>query len=243
MKTAAIIQARMGSTRLPGKALRDIAGETMLARVVSRVRRTSLLDQIIIATTTELADSAIVAECERLGVACFQGSEADVLDRYYQAALAFDVDTVVRITSDCPLIEPVIIDQVITTFYETEADYASNSLSRTFPRGLDTEVFKNSVLKQNWQAATELYQRSHVTPYIYQNPDLFRLVEVTSNTDYSQHRWTVDTLADWQLVEAIYAHFAPQTDFDWQDILHLLQQQPHLQTINVDIEQKAIQKG
>ncbi len=243
MKTAVIIQARMGSTRLPGKALRDIVGETMLARVVARVRRATLLDQIIIATTIEPADSAIVAECERLGVACFRGSEDDVLDRYYQAALAFDVDTIVRITSDCPLIEPAIIDQVIATFYETDADYASNTLARTFPRGLDIEIFKSSMLQQIWQASAKPYQRNHVTPYIYQNPDLFQLVGVTSDIDYGHHRWTVDTLADWQLVEAIYSHFAPRTDFDWQDILHLLKQQPHLHAINADIEQKELQKG
>ncbi len=243
MQVVAIIQARMGSTRLPGKVLRDIGGNTMLARVVARVQRASLLDQIIIATTIEPADQAIVAECERLGVVCFQGSEEDVLDRYYQAAKTFDVDVVVRITSDCPLIEPAIVDQVITTFHETEADYVSNTLSRTFPRGLDSEVFKVSVLKQTWQKATKSYQRSHVTPYIYQNPDLFQLVEITSDINYSQHRWTVDTLADWQLVAAIYEHFAPQTDFDWQDILHLLKRQPQLQAINADIEQKELQQG
>lgn len=243
MYVVAIIQARMGSTRLPGKALREIAGKTMLARVVARVRRASLLDQIIIATTTEPADQAIVAECERLGEVCFQGSEEDVLDRYYQAAKSFDVDVVVRITSDCPLIEPSIIDQVIATFHKTGADYVSNTLSRTFPRGLDTEVLKFSALQQSWQATTEPYQRTHVTPYIYQNPDLFRLEEVVSTINYSQHRWTVDTLTDWQLVEAIYKHFAPQTDFDWQDILHLLKQQPQLQAINAGIEQKELQQG
>ncbi len=243
MCTAVIIQARMGSTRLPGKALRDIAGKTMLARVVEHVQLASLVDQIIVATTTEPADQAIVAECERLGIACFRGSEDDVLDRYYQAAKNFDVDTIVRITSDCPLIEPSVIDQVIKTFHQTKADYVSNTVSRTFPRGLDTEVFKFSVLEQVWQTAVEPYQRTHVTPYIYQNPDLFQLAEVVSNINYGQHRWTVDTLADWQLVEAIYEHFAPQTDFDWHDIVHLLEQQPQLQTINADIEQKELRQG
>ncbi|MBX3054997.1 MAG: glycosyltransferase family protein [Anaerolineae bacterium] len=243
VKTVVIIQARMGSTRLPGKALRDIAGQPMLAWVVARARRAALVDEVVVATTLSPADAAIVAECERLQVACFRGSEEDVLDRYYRAAQAYQADVVVRITSDCPLIEPAIIDQVIGIFQESGADYASNTLARTFPRGLDTEVFSMVALGQTWEAATAPFQRAHVTPYMYQNPYLFRLVGVTAGEDYGRYRWTVDTVEDWQLVQAIYEHFAPRQDFGWQEVLQLLAEAPQLAAINAHIAQKELQQG
>jgi spore coat polysaccharide biosynthesis protein SpsF len=243
MKIAAIIQARVGSTRLPGKALRPIAGETMLARVVQRTQRATLLDQIIVATTTAVSDDDIVAECQRLGVPYFRGCEEDVLDRYFRAAQAFAVDVIVRITSDCPLIEPVVGDQVIALQRRTQADYASNTLSRTFPRGLDVEVFPMMSLERVWQLAREPYQRSHVTPYFYHNPAQFHLAGLTADADYSHYRWTVDTMADWQLVTAVYEHFAPRVDFTWQEVLHLLQQRPDLATINAAVQQKDLQQG
>ncbi len=178
MKVVAIIQARMGSTRLPGKVLQDLAGEPMLARVVNRAWQAELLDDVVVATTTQSTDDAIAHLCAEHDWLCFRGSEEDVLDRYYRSALAHQADVIVRITSDCPLIEPEIIDRVAQEFLERqpEIDYAYNGLSRrTFPRGLDTEVMRFDVLKRAWHEDLNSTWREHVTPYIYRNPDLFRI--------------------------------------------------------------------
>ncbi len=196
----AIIQARMGSTRLPGKVLCDICGESMLSRVVKRVRRASLVDRIVVATSVEVADDAIEAECHKLGVSFFRGNESDVLDRYYQAALSCSAGIIVRITADCPLIDPTIINKVVGAFLDSKVDYASNTLVRTYPRGLDTEVMTLEALRVAWCMATKSYHRSHVTPYIYENPALFKLLSVTGSANYSCYRWTVDTPQDLQLV-------------------------------------------
>ena len=153
MKLIAIVQARMGSTRLPGKVLKDIHGRTMLARVVRRVGRSKLIDEVVVATTTEPDDKVIVEECELLGVSCFRGSEQDVLDRYYSTAKAFFADSIVRITSDCPLIDPDIIDKVIQAYLKEGPDYAGNSLVCTYPRGLDVEVFSMQALEKAWREA------------------------------------------------------------------------------------------
>lgn len=243
MRIVAIIQARMGSTRLPGKVLRDINGETMLSRVVQRVRQADLLNQIVVATTTEAADNPIVFECDNLNVAVFRGSEMDVLDRYYQASLAYESDAIVRITSDCPLIDPFLIDKVVRTFLNETPDYASNAVIRTYPRGLETEVMTQSALTRSWLEATKPYQRAHVTPYIYQNPRLFRMVPVQSTIDYSHHRWTVDTIEDLKLVQAIYSHFAKEHFFSWQEILNLLDREPDLQQLNEHVRQKNLEEG
>ena len=243
MRVVAIIQARMGSTRLPGKVLRDINGETMLSRVVQRVRQTKLLDQTIVATTVEAADDPIIDACNSLKVASFRGSEMDVLDRYYQASLVYEADAIVRITSDCPLIDPLLIDEVIKAYIKETPDYAGNTLMRTYPRGLDTEVIAQSALSRSWREATDPYQRAHVTPYIYQNPQLFKMVSVHSATDYSDYRWTVDTLEDLQLVQAIYSHLADKPFFNWHEALELLVQEPELQALNQHIKQKSLEEG
>jgi spore coat polysaccharide biosynthesis protein SpsF len=161
MNIVAVIQARMGSTRLPGKVLRDIGGKTMLARVVRRMQCAASLSQVVVATTTSPADKAIVAECERLGIPAFRGDEQDVLDRYYQAAQAHRADVVVRVTSDCPLIDPGVVDEVVRAFLDAEPDYASNTLERTYPRGLDTEVMTMAALARAWREAQEPYQHAH----------------------------------------------------------------------------------
>jgi len=193
MKIATIVQARMGSTRLPGKVMLDLGGVTVLARVVERLRRARLIGELIIATTTDPADDVIVQECESLDVRTFRGAEKDVLDRYYQAALHFNAEAVVRITSDCPLIDPEITDNVIRVFLESRPDYASNALQRTYPRGLDTEAIAFAALERTWRLADRSYQRSHVTAYIYENPAQFKIIPVTGEADYSWQRWTVDT--------------------------------------------------
>ncbi len=242
MKIVAIIQARMKSTRLPGKVLKDICGRTMLARVVCRTQRAKLLDEVIIATTVGAADHAIVSECKRLGMPVFRGSELDVLDRYYGAALAHGAEVIVRITSDCPLIDPEIIDKVIHTFLKEKADYASNTIVRTYPHGLDTEVMANAALARAWREATEPYQREHVTPYIYQNPQLFRLISLANEVDYSYHRWTVDTPEDLELVRAVYSRIDSDSS-SWQDVLKIFEREPDLIEINRHIKQKILEEG
>jgi len=176
MKIVAIVQARMGSTRLPGKVLLDLCGTSVLGWVASRVRLCRLIDEVVIATTTSPADEAIVEEAQRLAVAIFRGDEQDVLDRYYRAARMGNADVIVRITADCPLIDPDLTGETIEQFLAERPDYASNALERTYPRGLDTEVMSRQALERAWREAREPYQRAHVTPYIYQNPGQFRIL-------------------------------------------------------------------
>jgi spore coat polysaccharide biosynthesis protein SpsF len=242
-RVIAIIQARMGSTRLPGKVLQDIAGATMLERVVSRVGRAATLDATVIATSTLPGDAAIVAACEALGVPAFRGSEDDVLDRYYGAAVAHGADVVVRITSDCPLIEPTVIDMVVDAFLSGRPDYASNVHERSFPRGLDVEAVSMAALELTWREARAEYQRAHVTPYIYQNPERFRLLSVRGDIDYSAYRWTVDTPEDMAFVREVYHRVGGDGLFSWQAVLNLLRREPGLAAINASIEQKELRQG
>ncbi len=242
MRVVAIIQARTGSSRLPRKVLKVIGGATMLERVLNRVRRSATLNKVVVATTTKAGDADIVAECARLGVPVFRGSEEDVLDRYYEAAKATKAEVVVRITADCPLIDPQVVDSVVSSFLNHRPDYASNSLNRTYPRGLDVEVMSSATLSRAWREATETYQRVHVTPYIYLNPGLFSLLPVDSAGHYAQ-RWTVDTPEDLDFVRAIYEEFNNTDSFGWKDILKLLKQKPELLEINHHIKQKSLQEG
>jgi len=243
MRTIAIVQARMGSTRLPGKVLLDLGGETVLARGLRRLRRASLIRQVVVATTDSAEDDAIVHECERLGMAHFRGSEEDVLDRYYRAAEAAGAQAVVRITSDCPLVEPEIIDKVIRAFLGRKPDYASNTLRRTYPRGLDTEIMTWDALARTWREAQRAYQRSHVTSYMYENPDRFELLAVTGESDYSSYRWTVDTPEDLSFVRAVYERMGNHDSFSWREGLALLEREPTLLELNRHIAQKALQEG
>jgi spore coat polysaccharide biosynthesis protein SpsF len=238
-----IIQARMGSTRLPGKVLKDICGQPMLARVINRVCRASLPNKVVVATSTGAADDVVADLCAARSIDVFRGSELDVLDRYYQAARAHAADAVVRITSDCPLLDPEVMDRAIRVFFELQPDYASNGLVRTYPRGLDTEVMSMAALRRAWQSAREPYQRMHVTPYIYQNPAEFKCINVASDEDYSAYRWTVDTAEDLDLVRAIYDRLGPSGEFGWRDVLALMQREPALVDINRDILQKSLEEG
>ena len=241
MKISAIIQARMGSARLPGKVLMDLGGKTVLARVVDRLRQASRVDEIVVATTSSGADDGIVRECHHLDVEYFRGSENDVLNRYYRAARAGAAGVVVRITSDCPVIDPQLVDATIGFFQQQRADYASNVFPRTYPRGLDTEVFTTEVLEQASHDAHEPYQREHVTPYFYQHPELFRLAWLRGQVDYSQYRWTLDTAEDLTLLRAIYARFSNQDDFSWGEVIGLMEREPELAELNSRVVQKALQ--
>jgi spore coat polysaccharide biosynthesis protein SpsF len=240
MKIVAVIQARMGSTRLPGKVLIDLGGESVLGRVVRRLRRASRIHEIMIATTDNIQDEAIVRECDRLRVAYCRGSEHDVLDRYLRTAEKFRCDLIVRVTSDCPLIDAELVDEVIQTCMNHQADFACNDLPPTFPRGLDVEVLTIETLRRAEKISYQDYQREHVTPVIYERPDLFRIASVRGDRDLSHYRWTLDTPEDLQLVRAIYAHFENRDDFSWQAAVELIEGHPELAAINAHIAQRPV---
>jgi spore coat polysaccharide biosynthesis protein SpsF len=237
--TTAIIQARMSSTRLPGKVLLDLACEPMLARVVARTKRAKTIDRTIVATTVEPEDEPIVALCRARGWAVSRGSRDDVLDRYYQAAVADGADPIVRITSDCPLIDPEVIDRVVEHL-TTGVDYASNiNPRRTFPRGLDVEAFTFASLAAAWQDASDTSSREHVTPFLYRHPERFRIALVESERpEAADHRWSVDTPEDYELMRRILAHFGDQ-EFGWLDVLKLLDGHPDWIELNRHIAQKT----
>jgi spore coat polysaccharide biosynthesis protein SpsF len=242
MRVVAIIQARMGSTRLPGKVLMDLGGEPILVRCANRVARASLVDEVVIATTDSPADNAIAAASSTRGWACFRGSESDVLDRYYRAACNFEADVVVRITSDCPFIDTEVVNRVVAEYLTrtSHIDYVCNTFPRrTFPRGLDTEVFPFGVLDRAWREDRDPKRREHVTPYIWQHPDKFRIHGVVSEIDCSAMRWTVDTPEDLAFVRRLFMHFG-QDAFAWRDAVDVLRCHPDWLEINSHIQQKAI---
>jgi spore coat polysaccharide biosynthesis protein SpsF len=232
----------MGSTRLPGKVLKDIEGETVLARVVNRLRRARLITEFLVATTDLAADDAIVNECRRLSVSVSRGDRDDVLDRYYRAAQLTKADVIVRITSDCPLIDAELTDKTIAAFLEARPDYASNSLVLSYPRGLDTEVMSFAALGRAWKEARKPYEREHVTPYIYQHPTEFKLLSVTNDVDHSGERWTLDTPEDLEFVRAIYSRFGGDA-FLSGDVFDLLNREPGLRELNRSVVQKALHEG
>lgn len=239
MKTLIIVQARMTSTRLPGKVLLPLAGEPMLTRLIERLRRVRRADGIVVATTTNATDDPIAALCAQLGVPCHRGSEHDVLSRYADAARVHGADVVVRITSDCPLIDPALIDQTIAAFDEGGSDYVSNMLPPTWPYGMAVEVFSAAALAQAHAEATQAAEREHVTPFLYWHPERYRLRNVASPVDLSQHRWTVDTPEDFELVGRLFDHLMPNhPHFTQADVLALLDQHPDWIAINQHIQQK-----
>jgi spore coat polysaccharide biosynthesis protein SpsF len=243
MRIVAIVQARMASSRLPGKVLTDLVGATTLTRVVRRVCRARLVGHLVVATTTDPKDDVIVEQCARDSVSIFRGSQHDVLDRYYQAAKTLGADAIVRITSDCPLIDPEVTDKIIEAFLTVRPDYASNTLDRTYPRGLDTEVMTFEALERAWREAHELYQRAHVTPYLYQNPKRFRLFSVKEGQDFSTFRWTLDTPEDLEFLRAVYTRFQGRDDFTWREALSLMDREPALAEINRHVVQKTLREG
>ncbi|MCA1561325.1 MAG: glycosyltransferase family protein [Acidobacteria bacterium] len=241
MRTIAIIQARMGSTRLPGKVLFPLQGQPMLARQIARVSRAQTLDGIVIATTDRPEDDPVAALAAACGCAQFRGSEADVLDRFYQAAVAADAGAIVRLTGDCPLTDPRIIDEVVTRLEGGSGglDYVSNTLEpRTFPRGLDVEACTFAALTVAWREDRDMHTREHVTPYIYRHPELFRVDAVTHSCDLSRLRWTVDTPEDYALLQAITASTA--ADAPWTEILSAVEAHPEWHQLNASVQQKTV---
>jgi len=242
-KTAAIIQARMGSTRLPGKVMKDLNGKPVLWHVIERVKQAENIDQIIIATTTAKRDKIIYDRSIEWGVKSYQGSEEDVLARYYEAANKYEIDRVVRITSDCPLIDPYVIDEIVEYYNKNDYTLVTNAGSdlnnRTYPRGLDTEVFSFDVLEKAYNKAEKKYQREHVTPYIYENYN--DILYYKNNEDLSNYRITLDTKEDFELIKVLYDKlYQGKHDFYLKDIIEVFKKNPELININKKVEQKKL---
>ncbi len=240
MNVVAIVQARVGSTRLPGKVLMEIEAKPMLWHVINRLRYCKLLNEIVIATSINKNDDLIEKFCNDNNVICFRGSENDVLSRYYEAAKRQKANTIVRITSDCPLIDPRIVDLVVDNHKKFSADYSSNIFKRTYPRGLDTEVFNFDTLEKIHKRADKAYQREHVTAFIHEYPELFKLYTVENDQDLSCLRLTVDEEEDLKLIREIYKKLNSKSVFFMEDIIKILNDEPSLARINERIKQKNI---
>jgi glutamate-1-semialdehyde 2,1-aminomutase len=221
----AIVQARMSSTRLPGKVLKKVNGKPLIEILFHRLSRSKKIDKIILATSENAENNCLVETIEQLGFDVFRGSEDDVLDRYYQATQEHKPTTVVRVTGDCPIIDPQLVDEVIGLYQENDVDYASNTEPPTYPDGLDTEVFSFTALGMAHEQATKSFEREHVTPFIRTNEQFHRL-NYTNKTDLSGERWTVDDPADFVVIENVINHFDPDLDFSWRDVLELKKSRP-----------------
>jgi len=275
----------MSSSRLPGKVLLDIAGRPMLQHVFERTMKSKSIDEVVLATTTDPSDDILEQFCHKQGVPCYRGSLPDVLDRFYQCSIKFHADVIIRLTADCPLIDPDLIDLTMTAFlggslpnnpsYISQLSdnsprspypfhFTANRLpppwKRTLPIGLDVEICTFDALERAWREANQLYQREHVMPYLYEGvsfpqpklpaemewyieqsttPFGFRVALLNHFPDYGTGRWTVDTPADLEFIRQIYIHFEGQAGFGWRQVLALLEREPELASINVDVKHKS----
>ena len=228
-----VIQARMSSSRLPGKVLAPVLGEPMLARQVERVLRANALDKLVVATSTDASDDPLTVVCQSTGVECFRGPLDDVLERIYGAATTFGADHVVRLTGDCPLADPGVIDDVVRLHLTGDYDYTSNVCPPTFPDGLDVEIATMATIAMAWRAADRTAQREHVTLWIRDNSERFRIGNLTHEPDLSGRRWTVDEPEDLAFVSRVYGELYPASpDFRMDDVLALLERLPELNDIN-----------
>lgn len=240
MKIVAIIQARMGSERLPGKVLKKVLNKPLLEYQIERVKRAKYINEIVVATTLSKIDEPIIKLCKKLSVSYYRGSERNVLSRYYKAAKEHNADIIVRITGDCPIIDPCIIDKVIMHFVSNsnKYDFVSNVIVRSYPRGMDTEVFTFGLLNAAFLEATSVFDLEHVTPFFYRNPTRFRLANVSYKQKKGQYRLTVDTIEDFILVKKIVEALYPNNpNFTLEDTLELFKTNPHLILINQHVEQ------
>jgi spore coat polysaccharide biosynthesis protein SpsF len=239
----AIVQARMGSSRLPGKVLKKICDRPMLDWVVQRAKKSNLVTGLMVAITMDAGDDVLEKFCRDNDIACFRGSPADVLDRYIQAARKTHADVIVRLTADCPLIDPSLIDKTITAFHNSDVDFAANRLpppyKRTYPIGLDVEVVSMAALEKAWREATELYEREHVMPYIYQHPDLFKILTIDHPSNHGTYRWTVDTSEDLKFIQTVVKEFGCRMDFSWLEVIQLLKKHPEFMQINSQVKHKS----
>jgi len=231
----AIVQARMGSSRLPGKVLAGIEGAPMLELIVRRVRQAAQIRTVVVATSVSPSDAPIAALCKQLGTTCFRGSEEDVLDRYYRAAQWIGADVVVRITGDCPLIDPSVVGKVVDRYLVGGYDYVSNTCPPTFPDGLDVEAFSFDALERSWREARWSSEREHVTSYVRGHPELFRTANVEHDQDLSTMRWTVDCPRDLEFVRLVYRHVGKEA-FGMAEVLQVLALHPELVTVNAGME-------
>ena len=242
-RVVAIVQARMASTRLPGKVLVDIGGVPMLVRTMERAGRCRRVHACMVATTLGPDDNAVEALCRARGYPVYRGSLHDVLDRYVRAARQAKADVIVRLTADCPLLDPELVDQTVEAFLTASppADLVVNRLpgARTYPIGLDTEVVSRAALEQAWREAREPNQREHVLPYLYDPPGRFRVIRLDAERDYGSLRWTVDTPEDLEFVRQVVARLEPRGEFGWRDILALVEADPGLAQINADVQHKT----
>jgi spore coat polysaccharide biosynthesis protein SpsF len=243
-KVVAIIQARMTSSRLPGKVMREIAGYPMIYHVIHRVGLSTLIDEVVVATTTNTQDDEIAQFCQENNISCFRGHPYDVLDRFYQTALAYQADIIVRITADCPIMDSALIDELVTNFLGSEVDFAANRLpppwKRSYPIGLDIEIVSFQNLEKAWEEATSTFEREHVMPYFYDEPCRFKILVKHHDPDYGARRLTVDTPQDLEFVREIYEHFSPQINFSWLEVMELLNNQPELEEINATVQAKKV---
>ena len=258
-KVVAIIQGRMSSSRLPGKILADIVGQPMLTRVFTRTSRATTLDDVLFATTTDASDDPVAEYCDFSGLPFTRGSLYDVLDRYYQAAKGAKADVIVRITADCPVIDPALIDNVVNTLREDEYDFACNRLPppwhRTYPIGLDVEACTFKVLEQAWKKAQEPQHREHAMPYFYEGVELtrqsrtletgtsprgYQIALLHHTTDFGEYRWTVDTPEDLEFMRQVYSRFDGRDDFTWKEVLDLVHDHPELAQINAGVQHKTL---
>jgi spore coat polysaccharide biosynthesis protein SpsF len=243
MKIIATIEARMTSSRLPGKVLKPILGRPTLELLIDRLRLARSLNDVVVATTTNPADDAIEALARTLGAGCYRGSENDVLDRVLKTAKSVNAGVIVEITGDCPLIDPGVVDQLVACYLASKFDYVANTLYRTFPRGLDTQVFSTSTLEEVSRLTQDPADREHVSLYIYRHPERFSLHNVKSGLPekHWQHRLTVDTPEDFALIETIFERLYPQNPaFTLHDVINLLEREPELTEINREVRQKAL---
>lgn len=227
MKVVAIVQARMGSTRLPNKVMKPVNGIPMIELLLGRLAQAKTVDQIVLATSTDTANLPLVTHVRKIGWAVEQGSENDVLDRFVRAAQAHQADVIVRITGDCPLVDPELVDAAISEFTKTGVDYFSNTSPPTYPDGLDIEVFSFRALKQAHEETAKPFDREHVTPYLREG-ERFRRGNMLNAEDLSALRWTVDEPSDFQVIENVFQHFLPRTDFSWRQVLELQRSQPEI---------------
>lgn len=258
-RVAAIIQGRMSSSRLPGKILADIAGQPMLQRVFVRTSRAATVTETIFATTTDSADDPVAEYCGFSGIPFARGSQFDVLDRYYQTAKQAKADVVVRITADCPVIDPALIDDCVNTLLDQKFDFVCNRLPppfhRTYPIGLDTEVCTFDALEKAWKESTETFHREHVMPYFYEGIVLttvsrqlqtgtssrgFKIALLNHATDFGDYRWTVDTPEDLEFIRQVYNRFNGRDDFSWKEVLDLVHNEPKLMEINAGVKHKTL---
>ncbi len=258
-KIVAIIQGRMSSSRLPGKILADVGGQPMLSRVYVRAARAKTLDEVVFATTADPSDDPAAEYCDFAGIPFTRGSLYDVLDRYYQTAKSARANIVVRVTADCPAIDPDLIDDVVNALVEGEFDFAANRLpppmGRTYPIGLDVEACTFAALKQAWKEAKEPHHREHVMPYFYEGATLasqsrtlqtgvsprgYKVALLHHTTDFGDYRWTVDTPEDLQFIREVFAHFGGRDDFSWKEVLDLVHSRPELMKINASVKHKTL---